>query len=1476
METTTSVHDIAKSLQEDAQDSGDIDKLKANPKDGDYTGGGAKGEDFTEICSITTRFSNAKIPHNDPCHGKGNEGTTGTTVPQGESGKQVGGADVEDVAATAPTPRKDTFNRLSIGAKWTQLDGHDNIYLPPRRRDMCTSNLEYLDTTSSGFIDEKATHSLLGDVLLTAYMEGKDIAQHLRSEETYVCPAMKYSFADLGDIIRGKDLWNQNQGMMQVKNKLVTIFGNIKNNLRDIDTSKYDSSDGKYLELRSDWWAANRDKVWEAMTCEAPSGATLFTFNTGGTQEEMSKGKCGHDDTSYTPVDDYIPQQLRWMTEWAENYCRQIEFDYKHMENNYCGTCKNGGKECKRCEKKCNMCAKLCYRYKDFVKEWKPQWKKLQQEYTKLYGDTSTGSDNGDEELKKFFEKLKSATTTGDTAAPYDTLVKYIVSTGGNKPCKDAKQSKFDDNDKRDKEYAFKKYPNEYDSPCKCMDEPCDVAEDAVGNKTTTTCETGDTTTCSSDDKCENTTTCSNDTTCDCNTCEATATCESDATDCICGCKPKISKNYCHKWCCQPSLFKEGESGACMPPRRQNMCIKPLESVTDSSSKHDWRKMVIKSAAIETYLLWLHYKCKCGASGGGSGTDTDTLNSGTIPEPFLRQMFYTYSDYRDICLGNDICKDITVIESNVKNIFGGGSKRSTQNGKQCASSGAISEQSDNKKGKIGSSDDCKNGGNDPEDWWEIVGPDVWKGMLCALSHHISDEDERDKLTEKKEYQYECVSLSEGTVTKLCDFACMPQFLRWMVEWADEFCQIQKKKYEAVKEKCDGCSEEKCDNCNDCKAKCQDYCKYVNCKKQEWEKQENKYKPIYNNKDNAERSTLSPRDKEAAKYIEKLTQDGDTYGNAGMYVKEKGYIQDCNDSQQCNFNNNGNGDNYAFEDYPKEYKQKCTCQKSQDETPSAPPGEDGSPGSEQPKGEEEGSREQEPKEDQDNEKGPSSEKPEEEEDVDQEDGGPPTKDNDSNDQVDGETSPEPAPPGGPSRDNGRSLPPQQPKSNIDVLKYGLSIHVGLLLASIVFYFYLKKKPKKKPSTRPLYRVVYLPEKVSKKYDPHVGKRYIYVEGAGDTTDTTTTSDSDTCSEYEEIYPYISPKYKTLIEVILEPTKRKNTCHTHISHNVLDTVMARDIYTTHTYDTGDIQDTSMYQKDYTKNTSITSDIQDTSMYQKDYTKNTSITHDIPSDIPTNTLVSNMLQRKQIHIPISNISDIRDVHIPDISVDIPNSDIPISNIPIRDVTTNIPMNTYPDIVDVMMDQKPFIRSVRDKDLHGNNDITYNIHWNVPINTFITTTNTVDNPKYVAQKCVSPYSGAPTHIYTGIDLISDTLLVTPCSVTIHSVATHFDTTYDTTCSGVITCNNYDENNRKVHLIHEKYNIMSTNNLYSHSNKICAEHIGSTYKPPNDITTNNLYSYSNIKTPLDLLDKYINPHNDITKNNLYSYSNKIYVEHIG
>ncbi|KOB89540.1 hypothetical protein PFDG_05089, partial [Plasmodium falciparum Dd2] len=109
-------------------------------------------------------------------------------------------------------------------------------------------------------------------------------------------------------------------------------------------------------------------------------------------------------------------------------------------------------------------------------------------------------------------------------------------------------------------------------------------------------------------------------------------------------------------------------------------------------------------------------------------------------------------------------------------------------------------------------------------------------------------------------------------------------------------------------------------------------------------------------------------------------------------------------------------------------------------------------------------------------------------------------------------------------------------------------------------------KTKSSVGNLFQILQIPKsdydiptlKSSNRYIPyasdrHKGKTYIYMEGdsSGDEkyafmSDTTDITSSE--SEYEEldindIYVPGSPKYKTLIEVVLEPSKRdtKNDIH-----------------------------------------------------------------------------------------------------------------------------------------------------------------------------------------------------------------------------------------------------------------------------------------------------------------------------------------------
>ncbi|KYN93040.1 putative EMP1-like protein, partial [Plasmodium gaboni] len=134
-------------------------------------------------------------------------------------------------------------------------------------------------------------------------------------------------------------------------------------------------------------------------------------------------------------------------------------------------------------------------------------------------------------------------------------------------------------------------------------------------------------------------------------------------------------------------------------------------------------------------------------------------------------------------------------------------------------------------------------------------------------------------------------------------------------------------------------------------------------------------------------------------------------------------------------------------------------------------------------------------------------------------------------------------------------------NTDILSSTLPVGISFALGSIALLFYMKKKPKITPMK--LFRVLDIPQndygiptsKSSNGYIPYgkyKGKTYIYVEGeetedyVRDISSLDITSSSE--SEYEEmdindIYPYKSPKYKTLIEVVLKPSTNNNVQDTY---------------------------------------------------------------------------------------------------------------------------------------------------------------------------------------------------------------------------------------------------------------------------------------------------------------------------------------------
>ncbi|SOV83918.1 erythrocyte membrane protein 1, PfEMP1, putative [Plasmodium reichenowi] len=1033
--------------EDKSRDSGEkVSVLKANAAEGQYERKGEPNK-LTDVCSITDQHTNdTRGTNGGPCAGKGN------------------GLDI-----------------VHIGRDGISESSTPGVYIRPRRLHMCTSNVEYSLHSTYGKLlnveNGKINHSFLGDVLLAAKKEAEKIKELYKptSDKEGICRAIRYSFADIADIIRGTDLWDKNVEEVKTQKNFVTLFGKIKDYISDSDIkSKY--TDPKHLDLRKDWWEANRDKIWQAMQCPPSRGTTI---------------NC---DKEPTPIDDHIPQRLRWMTEWAEWYCKMQKKEYDDLVRK-CRGCRSKGKNCMNGEQKCTECTTACTAYNTKIKEWEDQWKKIKEKYDKLYDKakaqngaattSGTGSSKDEKYVVAFLSKLRNQNSGNNI---YSTAEGYIHQEAHISECQ--KQTLFCKKENgettssggtsstdKDKEYAFRPKPYDYEKACDCeknkkpqvLPRPKTHLTEYwsdIWRKSTTPRMLGKwkrkkiITTC---DIVEDIIKKSN-----------------DGKKPIDGCHSKNEdKNY-PKWECEKYIDKS-HTGACIPPRRQKICLHYLEKPMINTNVLKYA--FIKCAAAETFLLWQKYKeDKTKEPNGETTTKLDNkLKDGEIPEEFKRQMFYTFADYRDLCLDTDLSSKtdtksaVGIAKNNIYEVF--------------------------KKNYQTTIDHRRN-------WWENHGPEIWKGMICALSYDTETKekipDVYNKLTHAKNNNtYNNVKFSGENSPTLEKFASRPQFLRWFTEWGEHFCREHKKELDKLVGGCKECTVGKsgtrdgiktCDdkeNCDVCKKQCKKY--------QDWLE---KWKEHYNNQ--KQRYTQV---KETPPY--KNDTDVKDSPDVREYLDKQLKNMVCTNgttSVKCEYNcmNEKSSTNSempeSLDEKPKEVKDKCNCVR--DECTGLSVTGSGFPdagvfGGGLPSGSCKGFEEHVPK---------------------------------------------------------KIEPPQYDPTN-DILKNTIPIGIALALGSIAF-LYLKKKPKSPVDLLHVLNIhkgeYGMPTKLSSnRYIPYKsaqyrGKRYIYMEGdsSGDEkyafmSDTTDVTSSE--SEYEEldindIYPYQSPKYKTLIEVVLEPSKR----------------------------------------------------------------------------------------------------------------------------------------------------------------------------------------------------------------------------------------------------------------------------------------------------------------------------------------------------
>ncbi|KNC35149.1 erythrocyte membrane protein 1 [Plasmodium falciparum RAJ116] len=173
------------------------------------------------------------------------------------------------------------------------LTVNKGVLVPPRRKQMCfrinINNFPELKKTEGKF--ENFIYSSAGS-------EAKQLIKLYGNNTEKAHQAIRYSFADIGNIIRGDDMMDTptSKETITYLEKVLKIYN--ENNDKPKDAKK--------------WWTENRHHVWEAMMC--------------GYQSAQKDNQC----TGYGNIDD-IPQYLRWFREWGTYVCSEYKNKFEDV-----------------------------------------------------------------------------------------------------------------------------------------------------------------------------------------------------------------------------------------------------------------------------------------------------------------------------------------------------------------------------------------------------------------------------------------------------------------------------------------------------------------------------------------------------------------------------------------------------------------------------------------------------------------------------------------------------------------------------------------------------------------------------------------------------------------------------------------------------------------------------------------------------------------------------------------------------------------------------------------------------------------------------------------------------------------------------------------------------------------------------------------------------------------------------------------
>ncbi|ETW33110.1 hypothetical protein PFTANZ_06171, partial [Plasmodium falciparum Tanzania (2000708)] len=401
------------------------------------------------------------------------------------------------------------YDNKKMKCSYGSNDKNEGACAPFRRLHLCNKNFPNMNSNDSS----KAKHDLLAEVCMAANYEAESlITYHDQHEMTNVgsqlCTVLARSFADIGDIVRGKDLFIGNNKRDKLEKQLQKYFNNIYENLEGAAKACYNGDkDNNFFKLREDWWEANRETVWKAITCGAHGTYFHATCSDLNESPSMARDKCrctktsggkpGKSETDQVPTYfDYVPQFLRWFEEWAEDFCRKKKKKLENLQKQCRGKygddgteryCSRNGFDCEqtvnargkvRMGKGCTDCFFACNPYVEWIDNQRKQFLKQKNKYAdeiKIYtegapvsrrqkrGAHGGSNDNGYE--KKFYDELNKR--------EYGTLEGFLGLLSNEKACTNINDTEggkinfkeeHDDNNNDKKKGTF--YRSEYCQPC--------------------------------------------------------------------------------------------------------------------------------------------------------------------------------------------------------------------------------------------------------------------------------------------------------------------------------------------------------------------------------------------------------------------------------------------------------------------------------------------------------------------------------------------------------------------------------------------------------------------------------------------------------------------------------------------------------------------------------------------------------------------------------------------------------------------------------------------------------------------------------------------------------------------------------------------------------------------------------------------------------------------------------------------------